>query len=191
MYYSMRQEIRRIVFLLRNKGVEGGWHIDLINQTNIRVGTGTKLDRFVRLNAGKTGVIRIGADCRIRDGVQMRSFGGTIAVGNNCSFNPYVVVYGLGGVEIGNDCRIAAHTVIVAQNHVTSDLLKPIHEQGDSATGIRIGRDVWIGANVTVLDGSVIGEGAVVAAGAVVRGEVPARAIVGGVPARVLKMRGE
>jgi len=52
---------------------------------------------------------------------------------------------------------------------------------------IRIGRRVWIGANVTVLAGVRIGDGAVVAAGAVVTRDVPAFTIVGGVPARVIR----
>ena len=52
---------------------------------------------------------------------------------------------------------------------------------------IRIGKGVWIGANATVLAGVTIGDHAVVAAGAVVTKDVPARAIVGGVPARFIK----
>ena len=53
---------------------------------------------------------------------------------------------------------------------------------------IHIGRNVWIGANATVLAGVSIGDGAIVAAGAVVTHDVPARAIVGGVPAKIIKM---
>lgn len=54
---------------------------------------------------------------------------------------------------------------------------------------IRIGNDVWIGARVTILDGVNIGNGAVVAAGAVVTKDVPPYAIVGGVPAKIIKYR--
>ena len=54
---------------------------------------------------------------------------------------------------------------------------------------VRLGHDVWVGARAIILDGATIGDGAIVAAGAVVRGDVPPYAIVGGVPARILKRR--
>ncbi|MGI3167301.1 acyltransferase [Pseudooceanicola sp. 200-1SW] len=157
----------------------------------ISIGAKTIVYRNTRLQASARGPIRIGRNCKIHDGTVIRSFDGGVVIGDDCSLNPYCVIYAAGGVKIGRDCRIAAHTAIVAQNHVTSDLTRPIREQGLDLKGITIGEDVWIGAHVTVLDGAVIGDGAVVAAGAVVRGTIPPRAIVGGVPAKVLKMRGE
>ncbi len=57
-----------------------------------------------------------------------------------------------------------------------------------TAKPIHIGKRVWLGANVTILQGVTIGENAIVAAGAVVTKDVPANAIVGGVPAKVIKM---
>ena len=56
---------------------------------------------------------------------------------------------------------------------------------------IRIGKNVWIGANAVVLPGVTVGDNAVIAAGAVVSRDVPANAVVGGVPARLLRMIGE
>ena len=56
---------------------------------------------------------------------------------------------------------------------------------------IKIGNDVWIGARAIILDGVTIGDGAIVAAGAVVSKDVPPYAIVGGVPAKVLRYRFE
>jgi acetyltransferase-like isoleucine patch superfamily enzyme len=56
-----------------------------------------------------------------------------------------------------------------------------------TAKPIHIGKRVWLGANVTVLQGVTIGENAIVAAGAVVTKDVPANTIVGGVPAKILK----
>ena len=55
--------------------------------------------------------------------------------------------------------------------------------------GIIIGKDCWIGAKVTILDGTVIGDGCIVAAGAVVRGYIPPYSIIGGIPAKVIKSR--
>lgn len=92
---------------------------------------------------------------------------------------------GAAGVEIGDDTRVAAGTAIYAFDHG----MRPerlIREQPVRSRGIKIGRDVWIGANAGVTDGVEIGDHAVVAMGAVVTKDVPAYAIVAGVPARVV-----
>lgn len=59
--------------------------------------------------------------------------------------------------------------------------------QGATRKGIEIGKDCWIGANATILDGVKIGDGCIVAAGAVVNRDVPSYTIVGGVPAKTIK----
>lgn len=61
--------------------------------------------------------------------------------------------------------------------------------QGATRKGIEIGKDCWIGANATILDGVKIGDGCIVAAGAVVNRDVPSYTIVGGVPAKTIKNR--
>ncbi|OOO18020.1 hexapeptide transferase [Agrobacterium salinitolerans] len=114
---------------------------------------------------------------------------GDIELGDNVSINPYACLSGK--VTIGNGVRIASHVSIVGFNHGFDDIETPIHRQSLTSLGIEIGDDVWIGANAVVLDGVKIGRGAVVAAGAVVAKDVPAMAIAGGVPARVLRYRGK
>ncbi|WP_434713818.1 acyltransferase (plasmid) [Rhizobium sp. YTUHZ045] len=113
---------------------------------------------------------------------------GEVILGDDCSINPYACVSGK--VTCGNGVRIASHTSIVGFNHGFDDPDLPIHRQGVVSLGIVIGDDVWIGANCVILDGVTIGNGAVIAAGAVVTGDIPAMAIAGGVPARVLRSRG-
>jgi acetyltransferase-like isoleucine patch superfamily enzyme len=103
--------------------------------------------------------------------------------------HPYSVLYGHGGLEIGDYVRIAAHCVIVPANHGIALDEGLIADQPMSKRGIRIGNDVWLGAGVRVLDGSVIGDGCVVAAGSVVRGELEPYAIYAGVPAKLVRMR--
>ena len=75
------------------------------------------------------------------------------------------------------------------ENHNYSSLHVPIRDQGVTGKGIVIGANCWIGAKVTILDGTRLGNGCVVAAGAVVKGEFPDNCIIGGVPAKVIKMR--
>lgn len=114
---------------------------------------------------------------------------GDIELGENVSINPYACLSGK--VTIGNGVRIASHVSIVGFNHGFDDIETPIYRQPLTSLGIEIGDDVWIGANAVVLDGVKIGRGAVIAAGAVVTKNIPAMAIAGGVPARVLRYRGE
>ena len=113
---------------------------------------------------------------------------GDVILGDDCSINPYACVSGR--VTCGNGVRIASHASIVGFNHGFDDPDRPIHRQGVVSLGIVIGDDVWIGANCAILDGVTIGNGAVIAAGAVVTQDIPALAIAGGVPAKVLRSRG-
>lgn len=133
--------------------------------------------------------VRVGDHCRLRSHVHVASLGGTVSIGNRCSINPYSVLYGAGGLVIGDCVRIAAHTIIVAAMHIFDRVDLPIMDQGSTATGIVIEDDVWVGANVCILDGIRVGTGAVIAAGAVVTKDVPSRSIVAGVPARRIGAR--
>jgi acetyltransferase-like isoleucine patch superfamily enzyme len=107
------------------------------------------------------------------------------------SINPYTVIYGHGGLRIGNNTRIAAHCIIVAANHRFEERSRPIREQGLTCKGIVVGEDVWVGSGVRILDGVEIEEGAIIAAGAVVTKKVDAFSIVAGVPAKRIGVRGE
>jgi acetyltransferase-like isoleucine patch superfamily enzyme len=144
----------------------------------------------VTLDARKGGRIEIGDNVKILRGSILDARYGSIQIGNDCSVNPYSVIYGYGrGVEIGNFVRIGAHVAIIPVNHGTSDRTVPIHLQRQSSKGIIIGNDVWIGAHCTVLDGSRISDGCVLAAGAVLTRDTEPFGIYAGVPARLIKHR--
>ena len=113
---------------------------------------------------------------------------GEAVFGAHCTVNPYAMISGR--VTCGDGVRIASHVSLVGFNHGYDDPETPIYRQKHETLGITIGDDVWVGANAVVVDGVTIGRGAVIAAGAVVSKDVPAMAIVAGVPARVLRYRG-
>src|SRR6185295_14198933 len=108
---------------------------------------------------------------------------GRTALNENLFFNGY------GGITIGDHCLMGRGTSFFAGGHTfdRSDLL--IVQQSLAAEPIVVGDDVYFGLNSVVLGGVTIGRGAVVGAGAVVTTDVPAGAVVAGVPARVVRVR--
>lgn len=97
---------------------------------------------------------------------------------------------------IGNYCSIAPNSILGPGDHNLNNIstcVSVMEKTGISVDLVRkncaIGNDVWIGANVIVLRGVKIGNGAVLAAGCVVNRDVPDYAVVGGVPAKILKYR--
>ncbi|MDT0265697.1 acyltransferase [Streptomyces sp. DSM 44915] len=112
---------------------------------------------------------------------------GTLRTGRDCTMNPYTVVRG--DIELGDAVRIGAHTSLLGFNHTMTDPDVEVHRQPITSRGIRVGNDVWIGSHVVVLDGVRVGDRSVIGAGAVVTKDVPAGAVVGGNPARVLRWR--
>jgi acetyltransferase-like isoleucine patch superfamily enzyme len=143
-----------------------------------------------RLYSQPRGSISIGGTCLLMPGCIIASYGGAIRIGSHVSVNPYTILYGHGGLTIGDHTRIAAHCVIIPANH-RFDASAPIAQQGLSRRGITIGSDVWIGAGARILDGVTIGDGAVIGAGAVVTRDVGCGAVVAGVPAKPISMRGQ
>lgn len=137
------------------------------------------------------GSIAIGRRSIIREGAILQSYGGSITIGDDCTINAYCVLQGNGGIEIGNSALIAAGAKIFSANHIFSDRDRLIRQQGEARKGVKIGSDVWIGAGSVILDGVRVGDGAVIAAGSVVTRDVLEYAVVGGVPAKVIKYRGE
>lgn len=112
------------------------------------------------------------------DGGSNLKFGRNVFVNHGCTA---VVV---GGVQIGDDVMIGPNVQLISGGHS----LDPQTRRSVCTCGpIQIGRGVWIGAGAIVLHGVTIGDDAVVAAGAVVTADVPARTLVGGVPARPIR----
>lgn len=116
---------------------------------------------------------------------------GKLLIHDSVAFNNNVHVNAsLGGdIEIGSHVMIGPNCVLRASDHVFDDPDVPIQLQGHTGGRIVLEEDVWLGANVVVVSGVRIGKGSVVAAGAVVTKDVKPGSVVGGVPARLIKMR--
>lgn len=159
----------------------------------VRVGSGTQiadnvLMRFTQVGLTR-GSINIGERVLVEHGAVVETWGGDVNIGDNVFLGPYVVIYGHGGVTIGDSCLIAMHCRILSSNHTVAPLGTDIRSQPDVLLPTRIGRDVWLGAGVTVLGGVTIGDGCIVGAGAVVTKDLPCGAIANGVPAVVRGFR--
>ena len=110
-------------------------------------------------------------------------FGKNITVGNNVFFNTGCTFQDLGGITIGDGCRIGQKVCLTTLNHGQA----PEDRHTLYPAPVVIGRNVWIGSNATVVPGVRIGDNAIIAAGAVVTRDVDAGTVVGGVPARCIK----
>ena len=160
---------------------------------------GVRLDRSCYVGPGVSvgpdqtlamrGVVEVADSCELNQGVELNPFGGVIRIARRVWLGPYVVIYGHGGVEIGEQTLVSMHCTILSSNHAIPATGTLIRDMPDELRPTRIGQDVWIGANSVILGGVTISDGAVVAAGAVVNRDVDAGAVVGGVPARLLRKR--
>ena len=122
---------------------------------------------------------RINGTCTIGDYVMMGA--DVTVITHNHSFER---------TDIGDHVMMGPEVWIYTRNHKHSDVTVPMRDQGfEEERPVHIGNDVWIGDKVTILPGVNIGDGSIIGAGAVVTHDVPPYAIVGGVPAKIIRMR--
>lgn len=116
---------------------------------------------------------------------------GPIEIGDSVSIGNGTIIYASkmgGGVSIGSYTNIAAQCYIIDMDHgIQGGEL--IRNQANKISKIRIGRDVWIGSNVTILKGSIIENSAVIGAKGLVKGFIPENAVAVGAPAKIIKYR--
>jgi acetyltransferase-like isoleucine patch superfamily enzyme len=107
--------------------------------------------------------------------------GGTVTIGDRTFFDGDSRVICFNSVTIGERCGIAWEVTIMDAHWHRMD------DQNKTNEPVTIGDHVWIGAGAKIMAGVTVGDGAVIAAGAIVTNDVPARALVGGIPARVIR----
>lgn len=202
--YLLLLVLNRSLMLVYGKisGVKNKGLFFLSTKTVIKARSSFSVGRTVSIAAGcyidalsKQGVkfgdnVSMGINCRIEGTGNLQHLGKGMRVGNNVGLG-YNSFYGCsGGIEIGDDTIIGNYVSFHSENHVFDDLNAPIRTQGVSHRGIVIGRNCWIGAKATILDGAIVEHGCVIAAGAVLKaGIYSAHGIYGGVPARLLRYR--
>jgi len=154
----------------------------------IALGRDCKIHADASVDASRSPGVRFGDKVTLNRYAYVQGGAGGVRLGDRVEINNFSIVNGTGGVDIGEDTLVGPGVRIVSYQHRHARGTT-IRSQPVTALPIRIGRDVWLGANAVVLAGVTIGDGAVVAAGAVVREDVPAYAVVAGVPATVKKYR--
>jgi acetyltransferase-like isoleucine patch superfamily enzyme len=190
----LKRDIRNAAKIIHaraaNPGAQIGPNVRILGTpAHLSMGGGCQIDDGALLDFRNGGTLILGENVTIREGAIIAPFGGFMRIGNGSGVNHYTVLYGHGGLTIGNFVWFAAHCLVIPANHGICADDMPIFKQPITTKGIAIGDDVWIGAHCTILDGVTIGSGAVIAAGSVVTKTVKARTIVAGVPAKTLRMR--
>lgn len=135
------------------------------------------------------GRLEIGRWVHIGNGNKIRVHNGSLRIGDKAVLGSDNVINTHLDIEIGAATLVSDWVYICDFDHATHELERPIKDQGLKTTPVRIGPGSWLGTKVTVLRGTRAGEGCVFAAHAVVRGDFDDGAIVGGIPATVLKNR--
>ena len=139
----------------------------------------------------QVGLLDRGAEVSFAPNVSFRN-AERITIGEGTHIGEYSVIWAgnaTGSIRFGRKCLLAPHVTVTASNYGIERGV-PVMDQAKVERDIVIGDDVWLGANVVVVAGVTIGDGAIVGAGAVVTKDVPANAIVAGVPAKVIRMTG-
>ena len=153
----------------------------------IKKGKGAIVRRKARLDIIPSKKISLGQKSIIEDYCIINNGMGDIIIGDFTHVTSRVKL--VGPVKLGNYVTIGSGAQITGLTHNYLDITSPIAKQGVTPNQTVVEDDVWIGANVVILQGVTIGNGAVIAAGAVVNKDVADYTIVGGVPAKVIKLR--
>jgi acetyltransferase-like isoleucine patch superfamily enzyme len=181
---------RRFVLIFMADGV------NLRSASLIHFGRGITLERGVTIDGLLRNGIVLGDNVRLGPysvmiGPPPSALGFGIRMGANSAADAYSFIGGGGPLVIGENVIMGEHVCFHPENHRYDQPDIPIKDQGMVRKGITIEDDVWVGANVTFLDGAHVGRGSVIGAGSVVRGEIPAHSIAVGAPAKVLRSRAQ
>jgi len=168
-------------YALRRLLTPAGWRW----QTDGLVFFGRKL----QIQIGRRGTIRFGRFVWIGDGTKIRCHEGEVVIGPKTVLGQECTISAFQHVRIGEQCVIADRAMFIDFDHGSVEVERPIRRQGIYKRDVDIGSNVWIGYGACILRGVRVGDNAIIGTNSVVTRDVPANAVVGGVPARILRMR--
>ena len=145
----------------------------------------------LQLQIAKRGGISFGRFCWIGDGTKIRSHEGTVEIGAKTVFGQECTISSYKHVRIGEQCVIADRAMFIDFDHGVVEVERPIRLQGIYTKPVEVGANVWIGYGACFLRGVRVGDNSIVGTNTVVTRDVPANAVVGGVPAKLIRMRDE
>jgi len=145
----------------------------------------------VQLEIGRHATLHIGRWAWLGHGTKIRVHEGKVSIGAKTVMGQECTISAFQHVCIGRECIVADRVMLIDFDHGVVEVERPIRLQGIYKRDVHIGHNVWLGYGACILRGVTIGENAIVGTSSVVTKEVPANAVVGGSPARVIRMREE
>jgi acetyltransferase-like isoleucine patch superfamily enzyme len=187
----MRKALYPLLLRKCGRNVVFGANIVLRHPKKIVIGDNVVIDDNCLLDAkgDSNAGITIGSGVFVGRNTIMHCKNGDIVIGDDVNIGFNCDIASSNRVDIGRKVLIAAYSYIVGGGHDFTRSDASVMDQKRTAQGITIGPEAWIGAGVIVQDGCSIGEGTIVGSGAVVNGDLPAKVIAVGLPARVLRTR--
>ncbi len=188
---ALRQLLYRGLLGGLGRGVALGRGLVLRHPRRIWIGDRVLLDDWCMLDAkGSPDGIHLGEGAFLSRETILSCKGRGIRVGARVNFGMRCTISSVGGIEIGEEALFAGGCYVGGGRYHLGERDRSIAAAGSYSRGpLVIGPQSWIGAHAVILDGVNVGRGAVVGAGAVVTEDVPDFAVVGGVPARILRSR--
>ena len=143
----------------------------------------------VKFEIGREARVVLGRWSWLGHGCKVRVHEGELTIGAKTVFGQECTISAFQRIEIGRECIIADRVMMIDFDHGIVEVERPIREQGIYKRDVEIGHNVWIGYGACVLRGVEIGDNSVIGTSSVVTADVPANAVVGGSPARLIRMR--
>jgi acetyltransferase-like isoleucine patch superfamily enzyme len=143
----------------------------------------------VKFEIGRGAVVRLGRWCWIGHGSKIRAHEGEVEIGAKTVLGQECTISSFQHVSIGRECVVADRVMLIDFDHGVVETERPIRLQGIYKRDVDVGSNCWIGYGACILRGVTVGDNAIVGTSTVVTKDVPANAVVGGVPARILRMR--